>query len=49
MAAKHSSITLGSNPLSKIKPDEWKNIPVCVIQAFKTIIEADEGYEAGIR
>ena len=30
------------NPLGQIKPDEWKNIPVCLVNAFKLIINTNE-------
>ena len=30
------------NPLSVLKPDEWNNIPVCIVTAFKHVISANE-------
>ena len=30
------------NPLSVLKPEEWNNIPVCIVTAFKHVISANE-------
>eukprot|EP00347_Sterkiella_histriomuscorum_P017100 403350668 len=29
----------GSHPLNEIEPDVWNNIPVCIVKAFKILIE----------
>ncbi len=28
-----------NHPLNEIEPDTWNNIPVCIVKAFKIIIE----------
>lgn len=28
------------NPLNQITPDEWNNIPVCLVKGIKLIVEA---------
>ncbi|CDW83752.1 UNKNOWN [Stylonychia lemnae] len=43
-----TSIKLHKSRLAVIKPEEWKNIPVCVVAAFKLIIEVNEVNEANI-
>ena len=30
------------NPLSVLRPEEWNNIPVCIVTAFKHVISANE-------
>ena len=30
------------NPLSVLRPDDWNNIPICLVSAFKHIMNANE-------
>ena len=30
------------NPLAVLKPEEWNNIPICVVNGFKLIVSANE-------
>ena len=30
------------NGLAHLKPEEWKNIPVCVVNAMKNIVENND-------
>jgi len=30
------------NPLAVLRPDEWNNIPVCIVNAFKLLISTNE-------
>lgn len=30
------------NPLGQLKPEEWKNIPICLVNAFKLLINTNE-------
>lgn len=32
-----------------LKPEEWKNIPVCVVSAMKLIMENNESLETKIK
>ncbi len=34
--------TIYQNSLSKIQPDSWFNIPICVVKAFKILMEHNQ-------
>lgn len=37
------------NPLGELYPDEWKNIPICLVNAIKLIIHTNEANHVGIK
>ena len=37
-----SNVIVSSNPLAKLKPEEWKNIPLCIVAAMRLIIETND-------
>lgn len=44
-----SVFTVLENPLGELKPDEWKNIPICLVNAFKLMINTNEHNYQNIR
>eukprot|EP00347_Sterkiella_histriomuscorum_P021208 403334826 len=44
-----SSISLNKSELAKLQPEEWRNIPQCVVHGFKIVIDTNEVNEQNLK